>query len=303
MENVVGEGSGFRRLLITGATGFVGSRLVRGFLDSGVAVGALLRAESSAEHLDPRATILRHDGSTSDLHALTQTFAPEAAIHAATHFVGAHRPDDIVRLIRANLLFGTQLLDAMGRCGIRNVVNFGTSWQHFDGDRYNPATLYAATKQAFEDIAAYYAEADGFSILTLKLPDTYGPADRRGKLVSALLRARAEGQSLDLSPGEQRINLLHIDDVFSAVCVALGRAYTMPAGTRETFALRGPETVSLRELVARIQRVGGRPVPVAWGARPYRSREVMQPWVGPLLPGWSAHIGLDRGLTELIETA
>nr|WP_244507718.1 NAD(P)-dependent oxidoreductase [Methylobacterium phyllostachyos] len=290
------------RLLITGATGFVGGRLARGFADAGFSVGALLRAGSSADCLDPRATILRHDGSTSDLHGLVRAFAPDAVIHAATHFVGVHGPEHVAPLIESNLLFGTQLLDAMARCGVRALVNFGTIWQHFESDDYKPATLYAATKQAFEDIAAYYAEAEGVSILTLKLPDTYGPEDRRGKLISALLQARTEGRQLALSPGEQRINLLHVDDVLSGVRVALDRLRGAPAGTHASFALRGPETLTLRELVTRIERLGARPVPVLWGARPYRAREVMRPWEGPLLPGWSAGVSLDRGLSELIET-
>ncbi|UIY43299.1 NAD-dependent epimerase/dehydratase family protein [Methylobacterium radiotolerans] len=299
MEDVVAPPP-FGRLLITGATGFVGGRLTRGFAEAGIAVGALVRAGSATAFLDPRATILRHDGATDTLHAAMRAFAPEAVIHAATHFVGVHGPDHVAPLIQANLLFGTQLLDAMARCGVRHMVNFGTSWQHFADDRYNPASLYAATKQAFEDIAAYYAEAEGFTVLTLKLTDTYGPADRRGKLVSALLQAQREGRRLDLSPGEQTLNLLHVDDVLSGSRAALDRIRAVPPHTREAFALRGPETLSLRDLVARIERLGARPVPVAWGARPYRPREVMRPWIGSLLPGWSAAIGLDRGLTELI---
>ncbi|WP_456684563.1 NAD-dependent epimerase/dehydratase family protein [Bradyrhizobium sp. P5_C11_2] len=288
------------RLLVTGGTGFVGGRLVRGLADAGCAVGALVRARSDVARVDPRATILRHDGSTDGLYDLVRAFAPDAVIHAATMFVGIHGPAHIIPLVEANLLFGTQLLDAMARCGVTRLVNFGTVWQQFDGDRYNPATLYAATKQAFEDIAAYYIEAEGFAVLTLKLTDTYGPEDLRGKLVSALLQAQRAGTRLDLSPGEQSINLLHVDDVVAGVRVGLARVRAAAAGTRESFALCGPETLSLRSLVARIEHLGGRPVLANWGGRPYRPREVIRPWLGPLLPGWSAAIDLETGLGGLL---
>ncbi len=300
MEDVVGSPARPERLLVTGGTGFIGSRLVHGFAEAGLAVGALVRARSDAGRLDPRATVLHHDGSTDGLYDLVRSFAPDAVIHAATTFVGVHGPGQIVPLIQSNLLFGTQLLDAMARCGVARLVNFGTAWQHFDGDRYDPATLYAATKQAFEDIAAYYVAAEGFAVLTLKLTDTYGPDDPRGKLVSALLQAQRAGSALALSPGAQGINLLHVDDVLSGVRVGLSRVLAADAGTHERFALRGPETLSLQNLVARLERLGGRPIRADWGARPYRPREVMHPWMGPLLPGWSAAIGLDAGLGALV---
>lgn len=289
------------RLLVTGGTGFVGGRLVRGFAEAGAAIGALVRAGSDTAHLDPRAAPLPHDGSTEGLYDLVRSFAPDAVIHAATTFVGVHGPAQIAPLIQSNLLFGTQLLDAMSRCGVARLINFGTIWQHFDGDRYNPATLYAATKQAFEDMAAYYVEAEGFAVLTLKLTDTYGPEDRRGKLISALLQAQRSGGILDLSPGEQSINLLHVDDVVSGVRVGLARLRAAQTGTHERFALRGPETLSLRDLVARIERLGERQIRANWGARPYRPREVMRPWFGPLLHGWSAAVDLDAGLRALLE--
>lgn len=301
MEDVVAPPARPARLLVTGGTGFVGGRLVRAFAEAGAAVGVLVRTGSDIARLDPRAVALPHDGSTEGLYDLVRSFAPDAVIHAATTFVGVHGPAQIVPLIQSNLLFGTQLLDAMARCGVSHLVNFGTIWQHFDGDRYNPATLYAATKQAFEDLAAYYVAAEGLAVLTLKLTDTYGPEDRRGKLVSALLQAQRSGSVLDLSPGEQSINLLHIDDVVSGVQVGLARLRAADAGTHARFALRGPETLSLRRLVERIERLGGRPIQADWGARPYRPREVMRPWMGPLLPGWSAAVDLDAGLRALLE--
>jgi nucleoside-diphosphate-sugar epimerase len=285
------------RILLTGASGFVGGHLARGLLNDGQQVFAVLRPGASTADLDPRAQVLVHDGSTEGLHALVRQAAPDAAVHVASKFTAVHAPGDIDSLVEANLRFGLQLLDALAREGVTRLVNFGTAWQHYQADSYRPVSLYAATKQAFEDLAAYYADAAGLRVVTLRLSDTYGPRDRRGKLVSALIAAMASGRSMALSPGEQVLNPVHVDDVVEAVRIALARE------TGGAFAVRGLEEVTLRGLVEMLEGLAGRPVPVEWGARPYRDREVMTPWRGDILPGWTPRIGLDTGLRALLDEA
>jgi nucleoside-diphosphate-sugar epimerase len=288
---------GVSRILLTGGSGFVGGHVARGLLDDGHQVFALLRPDAATDGLDARAEVLVHDGSTDGLHALVREAAPDAAAHIASKFTAVHGPGDIDALVDSNLRFGLQLLDALAREGVSRLVNFGTAWQHYQTDAYRPVSLYAATKQAFEDLAAYYADATALSIVTLKLSDTYGPDDRRGKLMSALIAAMRSGRPMTLSPGEQILNPVHVADVVEAVRIALARQ------TDGAFAVRGAEEVTLRELVVRLERLAGRPVPVDWGARPYRDREVMTPWRGETLPGWTPRIGLDAGLRALLDEA
>lgn len=290
------------RVLVTGAAGYLGGRVSRGLLDDGHEVVAVLRESSNAGGLDPRIVQVRHQGSTAQLLALVTEARPDAAVHVASRFIAEHKPEDIESLITSNLLFGCQLLESLSAAGVDRLVNFGTSWQHFDGgeaENYRPATLYAATKQAFEDLAAFYADAKGLRIVTLKLSDTYGPSDPRGKLVSALRSAVEDGRALKLSAGAQRINLTHVSDVVEAARIGLARTGTLLVGQMEAFAVRGAETLSLREFVNVFAKAYGRAPEIEWGARPYRAREVMDPWSGALLPEWSARITLDQGLRDL----
>lgn len=287
-----------RRILLTGATGFLGHYIARDLLTRGDTVTALVRQTSITTKLPSTCAVAVHDGTTAGLFEIIDTVRPAIIIHAATLFLATHEPDQIEAMIRANILFGAQLLDAMARSGVNHLLNFGTAWQHFGSDGYRPANLYAATKQSFDDIAAYYADADGISVLTLKLPDTYGPEDPRQKLIHLLMEVATTGAELSMSPGEQTINLLHSDDVVAAVRVAIDRLEISDPGI-ETFAIRGSETVSLKELVVIVERVLGMPLAIRWGGRPYRDREVMRPWVGPLLPGWQPKIDLATGLSAL----
>lgn len=288
------------RALITGAAGFIGGGLVRRLLADGWEVHALLgrtcRREALAD-LAPRVTVHDHDGSMDCMRTILQRARPDLTFHLASLFLSDHRLEDVDALVTSNILLSTQLVEAMVATGARRLVNTGTSWQHFGTTAYRPVNLYAATKQAFEDLLAYYQDARGLSGITLKLFDTYGPGDPRPKLVQILLGAARNGRPLELSPGEQTLDLVHVDDVAAAFALAGSRLLAAPAPLREAYLVSG-DRLTVRELVARIEAAVGRPILAAWGGRPYRAREVMTPLEpsGPELPGWAPAQDLDAGL-------
>src|SRR5439155_20478749 len=112
------------RVLVTGATGFVGGHLVRALLDEGREVHAVLRPSSDPEVLgDRRDRVVchTHDGTTKGLVSLMQAAHPAVVFHLAALFVAEHRPEDVEPLVRANLLFGSQLLEAMTACNVPSL--------------------------------------------------------------------------------------------------------------------------------------------------------------------------------------
>jgi nucleoside-diphosphate-sugar epimerase len=288
------------RILVTGATGFVGSHTVRGLVDAGNAVGAVIRQNSTTDLLDSRAQRLVHDGTTDGLYRCVHDFAPEAAVHLASRFVAEHQSSDIDALIEANLRFGCQLLEALARRAVTRLVNISSAWEHYHTEDYRPVSLYAATKRAFQDLCVFYADAHQMRIVTLKLSDTYGPHDRRPKLISLLGKLAKTGERLNLSPGEQAINFSHVDDVVEAIRVALALTAELQPGETRSYSVQGSEQMTLREFVDLFERVSGRSLSVGWGERPCRKREVMRPWVGKTLPGWSPRIGLEEGLRRVL---
>ena len=292
-----------QRVLISGATGFVGRHLVRHLARNGVAVGCIVRDGSDATTFGEVAAVLPHHGSTEELHEIVRRFAPQCVVHLASHFVAEHQPHDIAPLISANLLFATQLADASATAGVEQFVNTGTSWQHYEGAVYNPVCLYAATKQAFDDILRYYRERFGMRVVTLELSDTYGPGDRRKKLVPLLLERVKDRQTLSMSAGEQRISLVFISDVVEAFVRAFEIVGDLPPGEEARFGVGAAEQPTLRELVALFEREAGVRLDIRWGERPYRTREVMVPWQGPALPGWRPKIDLPAGIRRVLEAA
>ena len=288
---------GRRRALLTGATGFLGGPLARRLVEEGWDVHVIVRPDSRIEGLVELPLVVHVDDGLASLHSIVAAAAPDVCFHMAGNFVGNHSDADIAPLVTDNLLFGTRLADALAALGDCHMVNAGSYWQNAGGSTYHPVALYAATKQAFQDILQYYVESERLRVVTLKFFEIYGPADRRPKLVNLLLGAAATQQPIAVSPGHQLIDLVHVDDAVGA-CLAAARSFSPdPASPPPSYAVTSGAPLRLRDLVDRIGRIIGRNVPVEWGSRSYRWREMMDPWdIGPVVPGWAPQVLLEDGI-------
>lgn len=280
------------RVLVTGATGFVGGHLVRHLAAEGRHIDALVRRADAV--LPAGVTAHTIPANVDDLITLVADLRPEVCFHLATAFRGVHVPADIAPMVEANIGFGTALAEAVTRAGGCRFVNTGTVWQHYDAAPYSPVSLYAATKQGFTDVLRFYAEVEGLPVVTLELTDTYGPGDPRPKLLPILVRAARAGTHLDLTDGSQLIDLLHVHDAVGALLA------TAAGDPGATYGASSGEAISLRDLVARFETATGLTVDARWGVRPARPREMLRPWMvsGPP-PGWEPHMHLDDGIREL----
>jgi nucleoside-diphosphate-sugar epimerase len=292
-----------RKALLTGATGFIGGHLTRELLGEGWELHLIVRSEAALgtiESVRANVRIYPHDGTTEHLLAIVARVEPDVVYHLASLFLAQHTPADIESLLRSNVLFATQLAEAMTRAGCWRLVNTGTSWEHFENSDYNPVNLYAASKQAFEVILDYYLATTPLKVITLKLFDTYGPDDPRPKLFTLLQKVAAAGEPLAMSPGEQLIDLVYIDDVVRAFIMAAERLLESKVVGHEHYAVSSGNPLRLRDLVELYGRVIGKVLPIQWGGRPYRPREVMVPWnVGASLPGWQPSVGLEEGIGRM----
>ena len=291
--------------LVTGATGYLGGRLCARLCRDGHEVHAVVRPTSntrSLAQLDVRAHI--HGGSTGELIAIVEKARPAVVFHLASNTVARHDADGVPGLISSNVAFGAQLLEAMHTTGVGSMINAGTAWQHFGGAAYSPVNLYAATKQAFLDVARFYHESYGIGVITLELPDIYGPGDPRRKLFGILREAQARGQGLDMTAGRQEIDLLYIDDAVEAFAVAARAVAGGLNGSFASYRVSSGSPRPLREVVELFAAISGAAIEVNWGGLAYRPREMMTPWSGgEPLPGWRAGVSLEEGLRRMLQAA
>ncbi|VVS90862.1 NAD-dependent epimerase/dehydratase family protein [Desulfoluna spongiiphila] len=267
--------------LLTGATGFVGSHLCRRLLNDGWEVHAIVRSSSNYKLMhDTKNSVSLHtyDGSIQCMQRIVAKSNPIMIFHLASLFISRHDPTDIDEMIKSNITIGTHLADAAIQHNCLNFINTGTSWQHYQNETYNPVNLYAATKQAFEDILKYYSEAYKLKVITLKLFDTYGPDDPRPKLMNLLQKAADTGQTLDMSPGDQLVDLVYIDYVVDKFCIAADKLLKSNSRPEGSYGVGTGNPISIKWLVKKIETEKGKKINVNWGAIPYRFREVMVPW-------------------------
>jgi len=291
------------RALITGATGFVGRQLASRLAAEGWEVHALVRRPPGDPLVRGLAGVSSphyHDGSLESLTRLVALSRPTVVFHLAARFTADHRPADVGPLVHDNVLFGTQLLEAMRACGAKRIVNAGSAWQHYQNHEYSPVSLYAATKKAFADLLLYYVEAHRMSAITLELTDTYGPNDPRQKLIPLMLQAERSERALSMVSGELPLNFVHVDDAVRAFSVAARRLIATKDIGHEIFAVRSDETVQVKTLFEIWEKARGKKLAARWGERPYRPREVLEVWTqGATLPEWKAEVSLEAGLQTL----
>jgi len=291
-------------VLITGASGFLGTHLVEHLTASGQSVHALLRP-TSVPRWDKSLPIktCMFEGNTDDLNRYLKAHSIQTIIHTASTFKHTALPSEIDGLIQSNIHFGTHLLEACKETQVEWFINTGSSWQHYEDHEYSAVNLYAATKEAFDAILKFYTDSTQLKSVTLKLFDTYGPRDQRRKIISILREQLGRPEHLAMSSGDQLLDLCHIHDVaraYAHVLELISQKQTS-AIAGKSFGVSSGERVSLKELAILIEQITQKKLRLDWGARPLREREVITPWSHfTALPGWSPLMGLRERMREFL---
>jgi len=243
---------------ISGAAGFLGAHLVRGFDARGARVLPLVRVVAG--------------GSPAGARVLEDAYAdPRAVLADVDAFVHAaatrlrHGPDSPADRI-ANVDGVEQALRACATAGVRRFVfvscvgvyGFPARLPVTEEHPYAPRTAYWGTKVEAEMRGRRLAHDLGLELTIVRPTITYGPGDHRGILERMASMIRASTYRV-VGPGDNELHHAHVDDVVEGIWLATTRGEA--AG--EHFILAGPETTTLARLSALVARAVGRELPRA----------------------------------------
>lgn len=282
------------KAIVTGATGYIGSHVVRRLLKEGWEVSIIADPKfgyNNIVDIQDKLIIFKYDNNISELIGFFREQNADVVMHLAAAVITNHTPDKISTLISSNVEFGTQILEAMRFCETRLFIGTGTFWQSYNEEAYNPVDLYAATKEAFEKILKYYVEAHGLRAITLRLHDVCGEDDIRPKLWTILKSYKEGDLPIDMTAGEQLIDLVHIEDVSKAYIKAYELFQNNSDIKNKIYNVSTGHPLSLKETVNIFEKISSKKIEINWGAKDYNPRIVMFPYQGiERLPNWTAEI-------------
>lgn len=283
-------------ILITGASGYIGKKIIEKLYKDGHSISVVIRKTSNIDDIRKYVDNVIFNTSYEEVYEKISKIKPECYINVSGKYYGSHNMKTIEEMIDANITFPALVLDAVFKVGCKNVIHTSSVQQCFEGENYNPVNLYAATKQSFEDILKFYTESESIKSIVLQLFDTYGADDSRNKIFNRI-RNLKEDESFDLSPGMQKMYLCYIDDVVEAYMVAIRQLLCENDGFMGKYAIRGDKPIELRKFVDMYCTLMDREYLLNWGKSDYMKREIMDPTdYGKVLPNWCMKVSYEEGI-------
>lgn len=283
------------RTLVTGGFGFTGRALVNRLIFQGEIPLLILRSEKIRDALSYfgdkiiALTVEEFIKSASDDYTINRVF------NLATMYEYSPTIDQIPRLIDSNITFPTLIAEKLkSKNSPPSWVNVSTFMQHYEAERYFPTSLYAATKQACEDLFVYYQVSNLVKVKTLVFPNIYGEDDGRQKLINLLINSVKENKTVNLSSGDQMMDLLHVSDAVDGLLLA----ESLEPGR---WSFGNLESLHIREIVEVISRTSRSQIKANYDSSKDREFDQITSWLqGEMLPNFTRKINFEDWLLTKI---
>ena len=286
-------------ILLTGASGFLGSALALYWLHTGHQVSLLIRPASDLRRLhglDAGFNIGRCSTDIEVKHFITKV-QPEVVVHTACSY--GRNNETKLQLFDANLRLGVVIVQALQQSKTScTFINTGSALAP-------DVSFYALSKNQFAEWGRLFAlQSDcRLRFVNVQLQHMYGSGDDVSKFTTHVLHACWRNDpKLALTAGEQARDLIYIDDVVNAYDTLARKCDQLDAASEIDVGSGVAPTI--RQFVEAVHRLTGSKTELHFGALTYRENEPMhcQANINRMKQlGWQPAFDLESGLKKTIE--
>lgn len=293
------------RILITGATGFVGKTLIPMLCkDATNELYLLVRNAPKARSLFKNNVVNIVDTNERTWIDNVKEVNPNIVLHLAAYFTGRHDSVSINCIIDSNIKFTTLLLEAISQTDCEHFINIGTFSEFYYGaGEYAPNNLYSASKTSERSIIRYYQTISKWNWINVVVYSPYGRKNTCKKVLDYMVDSFNSDVPIDFTRGEQILDFIHVDDMADFFCNLISKLNNLDEKFYE-FHLGSGVGHSIREVSIIMEKIWGRKMNANWGGKEYTAQDIMYA-VAPVnknikILNWHSKISIEEGLQILM---
>jgi len=290
-----------RRVLVTGATGFIGRNLCEALIALGAEVYGLAKDADTGTLIDGCRPLLVDLRDLATMREAVLRAKPEIIFHLAAMVTARQDVALVLPMIEYNLLGSVHLLLAAGEAGCDQLVLVGSCEEPgTSGWAEAPTSPYAASKAAAVLYGRMFHKLYALPVVVVRLFMAYGPWQAPDKLIPATIQALLCGERATVFSGGRTCDFIYVADVVRGLMKAALRAGVVG----ETLDLGTGNGTSIRDMVSLLAELSGSPVTPLFTATPERTEEshrVAQVSITNQKLEWEPVWTLRRGLAETID--
>jgi len=298
-------------ILITGATGFIGSNLTQHLSLKGNAIHILVRKKElhwRLKNYQSKLHIYECDLLSPSLKEIINKIHPEYIFHCASYGT-VDQDNNNNKIIDINIKGTLNLLEALKKTSFKLFVNTGSSSEY--GTKNEPMTeqmmldpnnVYGVSKTAATLLCQQVAKKEKLPIITLRLFSPYGYFEEKSRLIPSVILQSLENHEISLSSPTNVRDFIFIDDIISAYTACM----TTPITPGEIFNIGSGQQHSVQEVVTTILQITKSASKPHWGKIPPQLRQ-QEPiiWKADIFKAksllqWKPQYSLHEGLKKTI---
>jgi nucleoside-diphosphate-sugar epimerase len=244
------------KILLTGASGFIGSELLK---DLSQKHKLYITLRKNINYKSKNIKVLKFKDNF-DLNKKLRNIKIDAVIHCATHYVKNHKFEDLKKLSDSNILFGNIILENLENMNTKIFINFSTVWEDYNRKKNNFYNLYSAYKRAFKSLITFYKNKFfKIKFFDIVISDTFGENDRRKKIINIMRSNYQKNLTTKIISKNLYINLLNVLDINRGIKLILKKNYKSG-----TYLFKNNEFYSLFNVVNFINNKNKKKIKVKW---------------------------------------